>query len=117
MRNISSESLNRNFIQRGENAFEVKETIRNYVTFSTQDLLKPLPMLNIDLILCRNFLIYISKDHQRIVINNLIKILNPQGFLILGKTEGFPLLNAKLFLPENLKEHIYQYAGNSAEFV
>jgi chemotaxis methyl-accepting protein methylase len=104
----------RNFTSFGD-IVQVKPNIKQYIQFFTHDLIKPLPYQKFDLIICRNFLIYISKEHQRIVINNLIKVLRPQGYLMLGKTEGFPLLSTKLFSPEIIKEHIYRLNSTGHE--
>jgi chemotaxis protein methyltransferase CheR len=108
MKTISPASIQRNFKQIGADLYEIKPHLKNYVTFFTHDLLKPLNLHNFDIIACRNFLIYISKQNQQQVIKNLVKSLNPDGYLMLGKTEGFPLLNIGMFQPDNLKEHIYQ---------
>ena len=110
LKNISAASLLQNFIQLDSDHYRIKPAIRNYIQFYEQDLLKPLCLTGIDLVVCRNFLIYISKENQKIVINNLIKCMNVNAFLMLGKTEGFPLLSTSLFTPKNLREHIYQYS-------
>ena len=92
-----------------ENRYKIKPVIKNYVSFRIADLLKPFNAVKFDLISCRNFLIYISKERQRVVVQNLVKNLQPYGYLILGKTEGFPLLSTKMFSPENIREHIYKF--------
>jgi chemotaxis protein methyltransferase CheR len=108
MKNICKESRIQNFTQEGEKLFQIKPKIRNYIKFSLQDLLKPFRIQKCDLILCRNLLIYISKQNQKVVIDNLIDNLLPNGYLMLGKTEGFPLLNTKRFEAEIIREHIYK---------
>jgi chemotaxis methyl-accepting protein methylase len=109
MKNISEQSIQRNFIRLQENRYKIKPVIKNYVSFRIADLLKPFNAVKFDLISCRNFLIYISKKRQKAVVQNLVKNLQPYGYLILGKTEGFPLLSTKMFLPENIREHIYKF--------
>ena len=110
LRTFSLNSLHENFTCHDEDHYEIKPHLKKYIHFFTQDLLKPLDLDNFDLILCRNFLIYISKQHQKIVINNLIQCMKRGGYLMLGKTEGFPLLNVHIFTPDNLREHIYIYS-------
>lgn len=116
LKNISIQSIQRNFVKNDENRYSIAPSVKQNVNFFIHDLLKPLPNeLKFDLIICRNFMIYISKKHQRIVIDNLLKNMNPHGYFMLGKTEGFPLLNTKHFQVENVKEHIYQYISSNSE--
>ena len=108
MKNISPSSIQRNFNYLGNDTYLVKNRIKQYVEFFEHDLLKPLDLPKIDLVVCRNFLIYISKDMQSKVLYNIIPSMSPQGYLMLGKTEGFPLLHTGKFSPINIREHIYQ---------
>lgn len=109
LKNISEKVLRRNFNQINENDFQIKSNIKEYCSFSIKNLLKPIGRKKkYDLICCRNFLIYISREEQAKVIENLTKVLSPRGFLILGKTEGHGLLSPQLFTIENGKERIYQ---------
>lgn len=110
MKNISEDSMRRNFIESGDGLVALRPNIKSYVQFFVQDLLKALPDRKYDLVVCRNFLIYISKDNQKVVINNFMTRMVPMAYLMLGKTEGFPLLSAQQFSPESLKEHIYRLA-------
>lgn len=109
LKHISSDSLMRNFIRLKPDTYQIKPHFKDHIQFFTQDLMKPNNFKNFDLIICRNFMIYISKANQELIIHNIIQSLKPNSFLMLGKSEGFPLLSAKLFTPESLKEHIYQF--------
>jgi chemotaxis protein methyltransferase CheR len=109
MKNISPSSIQRNFNYLGNDTYQVKNRIKQYVEFFEHDLLKPLDLPKIDLVVCRNFLIYISKSMQSKVLYNIIPSMSPQGYLMLGKTEGFPLLHTGKFSPINIREHIYQF--------
>jgi chemotaxis methyl-accepting protein methylase len=111
LKSVCEDELDRYFIQRSADSYQIKPHLKSYINFFTHDLLKPLPYQNFDLICCRNFLIYISKDRQQVVLNNLMDSFRGNGFLMLGKTEGFPLLSSQSFGAENLKEHIYFYKG------
>ena len=106
---ISLNAIQRNFNQKSEGLVQIKERIKKYCTFSVQDILKPYKSPKYDLISCRNFLIYVSREQQKQVIQNLINNLRYDGYFLLGKTEGFPIMKENSnFVPENIKEHIYQ---------
>ncbi len=116
LKRVPQEILDRYFRTIDEKHYQIKPLVKQHITWIQHDLLKPIPIKNIDLVVCRNFLIYISKDSQNIVIDNLVKSMTPTAYLMLGKTEGFPLISTKAFIPENIKEHIYRIAakpGNS----
>lgn len=70
---------------------------RDLVTFAEHDILAPAIIsppcgiiTNYDLILCRNLLIYLSSSLQEKVLSKLLRVLNPGGYLILGKSEALP---------------------------
>ncbi len=114
MKNVKSRTLQTNFNVLDNGRTQIKKSLKKYVTFLKIDLLnltKPiLPSKKFDLILCRNFLIYISKDKQEEVIFKLTKNLKERGYIMFGKTEGIPLIMQKdNFLKDNLTEHVYIY--------
>jgi chemotaxis methyl-accepting protein methylase len=61
-----------------------------------------------DLVLCRNLLIYFEKELQGEILYNLHTALNPGGFLILGKTETIPEQMRDYFDVIDLTERIYR---------
>ena len=61
-----------------------------------------------DIILCRNLLIYFEKDLQEKVLEKLYYSLNKDGFMILGKSEVVPPLFRDRFREIARKEKIYQ---------
>ena len=69
-------------------SIEVKKNIRSLVTFSKHDITRDPPFLNIDLIICRNLLIYLNSDIQKKITPTFNYALNPNGYLFLGKSEG-----------------------------
>ncbi|MHA1729000.1 MAG: CheR family methyltransferase [Promethearchaeota archaeon] len=109
---ISPQSVKKNFTQIEDELMEIKPRIKKYCTFHTDNLLSMTKYKQkFDLIACRNFLIYISKEKQHRVIRQLIENLVPNGYIMFGKSEGMPLLNDKIKVlrGENISEHIYQY--------
>lgn len=112
MKGIPTEFVDRYFTPLPDDWYEIKPSIKRMVKFFVQNLFKPLPswIKSMDVILCRNLLIYIDRDHQLQVIQNLSKILRKNGYLMLGKTESLLILNTKTdFVAENAREHLYQY--------
>jgi chemotaxis methyl-accepting protein methylase len=110
LRKISDVSVKRNFNILDDISAEIKPKIKKYCSFHVDNLLNMTTYRpKFDIIACRNFLIYISKEKQKNVINLLVKNLKPNGFLMFGKSEGIPMAPGSLLKPKNLKEHIYQY--------
>ena len=67
--------------------YEVKRSIKAYVTFQQHDLMKDQYPKGFDVIFCRNVLIYIDKEAQKDIITKFIDSLNPNGYLAIGRTE------------------------------
>ncbi len=83
---ISKERLKKYFIKSGD-SFRVTKELREKLVFSRHDLLFDPPFVKIDLISCRNLLIYIKPDSQTKILKNFLYSLNNDGFLILGNSE------------------------------
>ncbi len=87
--------------------FRVVGSIRKQVIFCHHDILKDTPFIKMDLVLCRNMLIYMKDHAQDNVVKTLQYALNQKGFLVLGKSES--LGNAQnLFEEVNGQDRIYQ---------
>lgn len=83
---VSPERLRRFFI--GEtDSYRVRKEVRELVIFAAHDLLKDPPFSHLDLIVCRNVLIYLQRDVQEDVITLFHYALNPDGLLLLGTAE------------------------------
>ena len=75
-------------------SIEIKPFLKEYVDFKTQNLISThfiSPETNIDVILCRNVLIYFTREQQLNIFNNFYKTLKISGYLIIGRTENIPL--------------------------
>ena len=112
MKNVSSQILNDCFKQVGTD-YQVKDEIKQYCRFEIHDLFKPLVYDHkSDLILCRNFLIYISTEDQSKVIQNVNTNLKKNGYVMLGITEGFKLMNELEYEIEDIDGRIYKFKGS-----
>ena len=86
---ISPERLGRFFTAEGDgSAFRIHKSIRDLLVFSEQDVIKDPPFSKLDLISCRNLLIYMGAELQKRLIPLFHYALNPDGRLFLGTSEG-----------------------------
>lgn len=85
---ITQERLARFFIaEPGGNAYRINKTIRDILIFSEQSVIKDPPFSRLDLISCRNLLIYLNSELQKKIIPMFHYALNPDGILFLGSSE------------------------------
>jgi len=85
---VSLERLERFFVEVDKNLFKVKTDLRKMLTFAQHDLTKDMPFSKLDLISCRNLLIYLQPEAQKKVLSLFHFALNLNGVLFLGKSEG-----------------------------
>lgn len=83
---VSEERLRRYFA-REKDGYRVRQEVRDTVLFASHDLLKDPPFSRVDLISCRNLLIYLDRELQEQVCGTFHYALNPGGFLLLGSSE------------------------------
>jgi two-component system CheB/CheR fusion protein len=84
---VSTERLNRFFVRLENGAYKITKAVRDICLFSRQDITIDPPFGRIDLISCRNLLIYFTPVLQKHVIPIFHYSLSPRGFLWLGKSE------------------------------
>jgi two-component system, chemotaxis family, CheB/CheR fusion protein len=103
---VSVERLKKHFLKE-ENAYRVKKQIREMVVFATQNLVKDAPFSKLDLVCCRNVLIYMNTALQKRILPLFHYTLNPGGYLFLGTSETIGEF-ADLFSPADLKWKIFK---------
>jgi chemotaxis protein methyltransferase CheR len=87
-RGVSPEQRSRYF-RHAAGRWEVVDSLRRGIEFRRLNLVRPLPNLGMfDLILCRNFLIYLEDADRRRLCQALHQALNPGGFLMIGAAES-----------------------------
>ena len=96
------------FFQTANRSFQIIPKIRNLVTFGAHDIVSHIHLSNMDIILCRNLLIYFEKDLQEKVFEKFYYSLKPGGFIVLGKSEVPPLSYRENLLDVCKREKIYQ---------
>ena len=103
---ISPERLEQFFIKRG-NHFVVKTEIRQSIVFARHNLLDDPPFTRMDLVSCRNLLIYFRPEAQERALRRLQYALAPGGFLFLGPSETIANLHTD-FTAVSSKHKIYR---------
>lgn len=88
---VTKERLETFFTPKGAN-FMVNHDIRKMIVFATHDLIKNVPFCNIDLISCRNLLIYMNLNLQETAFSMMHFGLKKNGYLFLGPSENTALL-------------------------
>lgn len=103
---LDPELLNRYFTRNDHGYKEVNKKLRSLILFSRHDVTNNPPFLNIDLISCRNLLIYFNLDLQKRVIPIFHFALCDSGILFLGKSENISTYNER-FLDLDKKHKIW----------
>lgn len=87
-------------------SFALHKDLRRVVLFGRHDLLQDAPISRIDVLVCRNTLMYFNAEAQTRVLHNLHFALAPDGVLFLGKAETL-LTHINLFTPMDLKLRLF----------
>ncbi len=107
---LPRELLDRYFLQDGAENFRVIRSLRDRLIFAKQDLLSDPPFTKIDLICCRNLMIYLRPEAQRKLLSLFHFSLTPGGLLFLGSSETLGDLNYA-FETIDSKHRIHRKAG------
>lgn len=102
---VSAERLKR-FFAPESGSYRVKKVVRECILFAPHNLLKDPPFSRIDLISCRNLLIYFQRDAQRQVFELFHYALRPEGYLFLGPSEAVERM--ELFREVHKKASVFQ---------
>ncbi|WP_169796560.1 CheR family methyltransferase [Chondromyces crocatus] len=103
---LSPERLRRFFVKKGQH-YHIAKEIRDLCLFSAHNLINDPPFSKLDLISCRNLLIYLGEHLQRKLIPLFHYALRPGGFLFLGPSEGINT-HRELFRPVDARHRISQ---------
>jgi two-component system CheB/CheR fusion protein len=106
---VSAERLKRFFIKE-DRGYRVCAEIREMVIFATQNLISDPPFTKLDILSCRNLLIYLDPEIQRKLIPLFHYGLNPGGILFLGSAETVGEFSS-LFSPIDSKLRLYECLG------
>ena len=107
LRGVRGDYLSKYFERYGE-AYRVKRELREMVTFERRDLISDRKYRVVDMIMCRNVIIYFSKELKERLFVDFYNSLTEGGFLVLGKTENLTGPARKKFEVYNNVERIYR---------
>jgi two-component system, chemotaxis family, CheB/CheR fusion protein len=103
---VSPERLRRFFVQEGT-GYRVGKEIREMVTFATQNVIMDPPLTRLDILICRNLLIYLTPELQKKLMPLFHYSLNPGGVLFLGSSESINAFT-DLFAPVDIKSRLFR---------
>lgn len=107
---MSSTRLDRFFIKADNNHYQVIPQLRESIVVNGQNLISDAPFSKLDLISCRNLLIYMKPELQQKIISLFHFSLNQRGFLVLGSSESIGR-QSDLFEAVSKKWNIYRRTG------
>lgn len=116
LNDMDEELLNRYFTRSTGNHFEISRTLREMVVVARQDIVQDPPFLRLDLVSCRNVLIYLNADLQAKVLSTFHYGLRVGGLLFLGKSEGI-FQQESLFSPADKSAHLFRRQAGEGRLV
>ncbi len=88
-RGLDLNRLNKYFDKQQDDFFKIKDQVRVMAQFKKMNLMKPFTGLGkFDIILCRNVMIYFTSQDRKKIYHNISKVLEPDGYLLIGSTES-----------------------------
>jgi two-component system, chemotaxis family, CheB/CheR fusion protein len=98
--------LRQKYFEISGSKFIFRQDLRRSVIFGRHDLLQDAPISRLDLLVCRNTLMYFNSETQGRILARFHFALNDAGYLFLGKAEML-LMHSNLFTPIDLKNRIF----------
>ncbi len=106
LKELPDEFLKKYFIKKDNDQYEISEQIRRCVTFKQLNLLRDPYPRDMDVILCRNVLIYFTDEAKDYIFEEFSKAMVPQGVLFIGSTEQ--IMNYQKFGIKPIDTFFYQ---------
>ncbi len=98
------------YFERTDNLFFFRKDLRRLVIFGRHDLLHDAPISRIDLLVCRNVLMYFNAEAQAKILSRFHFALNEGGYLFLGRAETL-MTQTQMFVPVDLRRRISRKAA------
>jgi two-component system, chemotaxis family, CheB/CheR fusion protein len=112
LENVPREALDR-FFERTDQRYVFRKDLRRSVIFGRNDLIQDAPISRIDLLVCRNTLMYFTAETQAQILRRFHFALGDDGMLLLGKSEML-ITHADLFTPVDLKWRVFRKVMKAA---
>jgi two-component system, chemotaxis family, CheB/CheR fusion protein len=106
------EELRERYFERFDTSYAVRKQLRRGVIFGRHDVIQDPPISRVDLLICRNTLMYFDAETQGRIASNFHFALSDDGFLFLGKSEAL-LTRSSLFVPIDLRRRVFAPAPGS----
>lgn len=113
--NLSPDMLNVYF-EKEDNKYRIRKWIRDMCMFARHDLVKDPSFLRMNLVSCRNLMIYLDNDLQDRILNNFHYALTPNGYLFLGKSESIGTAGDKLFEHFDKTNKLYKRKSGAVSY-
>ncbi|BBZ08896.1 chemotaxis protein CheR [Mycolicibacterium doricum] len=104
--------LRSRYFEPSNGRFLFRKDLRRGVIFGRNDLVKDAPISRVDLLLCRNTLMYLNGETQKMVLGRLHFALAPQGFIFLGHAEML-LSHSDKFTAVDMDSRVFRKAAGS----
>lgn len=113
----------RRFFTRTDGHYRVNKPIREMCVFARQDLTRDPPFSRLDLVMCRNVLIYLNVEAQRKLVSVFHYALNPEGHLVLGQAESvgsqaslFTLIDKRFRIHRKKSDYVARQLARSRDY-
>jgi two-component system CheB/CheR fusion protein len=103
---VPADALER-FFERTDQRYVFRKDLRRSVIFGRNDLVQDAPISRIDLLVCRNTLMYFTAETQAQILRRFHFALDDEGYLLLGKSEML-ITHTDLFAPVELKRRLFR---------
>jgi chemotaxis protein methyltransferase CheR len=97
------------YVDRRGDRFAVRDRVKGLVSFEQHDLIRGDPKPGVDLVCCRNLLIYIDGDYKLPIFRTIRDSLTEDGYLMIGMTETLPTECREVFSPVDKRRRIYRH--------
>jgi len=105
--NVPPDLLERYFERNGQGSYLFSKELRRTAIFGRHDLIQDAPISRVDLLVCRNTLMYLNADTQAHILARFSFALRRRGYLLLGKAELLPA-HSSLFTSVDLKSRVFR---------
>jgi two-component system, chemotaxis family, CheB/CheR fusion protein len=112
LKDVPDQLLERYFTRDGQ-LYRVRRDIRRWCIFGSHNLTQAPPLSHIDLLVCRNALIYFTAELQERILNRFHYSIREDGYLFLGRSESL-LARSRQFTPVHLKWRIFRRMPSAA---
>jgi two-component system, chemotaxis family, CheB/CheR fusion protein len=104
---MPADLVTRYFDRNGDDRFTINRALRRAVIFGRHDVIQDAPISRVDLLLCRNTLMYFNSEAQARIMARFHFSINPGGHLVLGRAEML-FSHGATFQPVDLKRRIFR---------